>query len=126
MEELLGIHEFFAEGAGPSDLTPATAQHRVYMAEHLATRALLDFYRVSVTGSFEEAVTAVKGFASADARRFRLRDEMRADALAEVVGGYGSAAVEAGYMHALLGTTRCWICWPPGACCMQSFWKRRK
>jgi hypothetical protein len=102
IEELLGIHEFFADGSGPSDLTPGTMHHRVYMAEHLATRALLDFYRISVAGTFEETVAAVKIFARTDARRFRLRDEMRADALAEVVGGYGSAAVEAGYMHALL------------------------
>jgi len=102
MEELIGIHEFFAEGAGPSDLTPATARHRVYMAEHLATRALLDFYRVSLAGTFVETVAAVRAFARADADRFRLRDEMRADALAEVVGDYGSPAVEAGYMHALL------------------------
>lgn len=102
IEELLGIHDFFADGSGPSELLSGTTRHRVYMAEHLATRALLDFYRFSVTGSFEETVTAVKAFAVADARRFRLRDEMRAEALAHLVCGYNTVCVEAGYMHALL------------------------
>ena len=102
IEELLGIHEFFADGSGPSDLTPGTTRYWVYMAEHLATRALLDFYRVSLVGTFEETVAAVKAFARTDASRFRLRDEMRADALAPLVCGFNSVCVEAGYMHALL------------------------
>jgi hypothetical protein len=102
IEALLGIHEFFADGGSPADLTPGTVRHRVYTAEHLATRALLQFYRVSLNGRFEQTVDAVMAFARADASRFRLRDEMRTEALAVLVCGRNTAAVEAGYMHALL------------------------
>ena len=74
LERLLQIHELFADGGSPADLPAGTPLHAVYMAERAATAALLDFYKVSVRGDFNQAVAAVKRFARADARRFLLRD----------------------------------------------------
>ena len=51
----------------------------MYRAEHVATKALIDFYRASGRGKFDTTVDAVKRFARADARRFALRDQMRAE-----------------------------------------------
>jgi hypothetical protein len=99
MDVLISIHEFFADGGRPSELAAGTEVGRVYAAEHQATGALLDFYRAALLSRFEATVSAVKRFARADAQRFRLRDEMRADALAPLVKAYPSSCVEAGTMH---------------------------
>lgn len=104
VDELLAIHEFFAGGKTPADLPAETDRRRVYEAERRATGALLDFYKASLSGTFKETVSAVKRFARADAERFRLRDEMRAQALALGVTGYRSSGVEAGDIHLWLGS----------------------
>jgi hypothetical protein len=99
LEILIGIHDFFAEGHGPGDLDPKSAQYPVYLAERNATGALLAYYQTVMTGSFEDSLEAVKRFARLDAARFRLRDSLRAQALEPVVTRYPSAFVEAGVMH---------------------------
>ena len=99
VDVLIAIHEFFADGGRPSDLSPGTDMGRVYAAEHRATGALLDFYRASLSARFDRIVSAVKRFARTDAQRFRLRDDMRADALARRITAYRSSCVEAGTMH---------------------------
>ncbi len=99
IEKLLRIHELFADGGSPADLKVGTDLHMVYTAERDATAALLDFYKVSVRGSLEQAVQAVKRFARADAQRFLLRDRMRADGIAEVLHSRGNYYIEAGQMH---------------------------
>jgi hypothetical protein len=99
LEKLLNIHELFAEGGSPADLKVGTDLYKVYAAERNATAALLDFYRVSVRGTFEKTLDAVKQFARADAGRFLLRDRMRADAIAEVLIRPGSYYIEAGQIH---------------------------
>ena len=100
IDELLGIHEFFADGGTPGQIAPGTPRFEVYMAEKRATGRLLEFYKASVDGDFEENVRAVMAFASADAARFRLRDKMRAETIARLACGFSSVYVEAGEIHA--------------------------
>jgi hypothetical protein len=99
IENLVRIHEFFAEGHRPDELDPKSLSHYVYRAERAATGALLNYYQAVSAGSFEEALDAVMRFARADAARFRLRDSLRAQELARLIPGYGSSFVEAGLMH---------------------------
>jgi hypothetical protein len=99
VDTLLAVHDFFAGGGTPADLPAGTDRLRVYEAERRATGALLAFYKASLSAGFQETVTAVQRFARTDAERFRLRDEMRANAVAERASGYHSSCVEAGYMH---------------------------
>ena len=99
LERLLEIHEHFAEGGRPTDLKAGTDLHRVYIAERDATAALINFYEVSGRGTFDETIDAVKRFARADARRFALRDQMRAEAVAAVLMNDGTHYIEAGQIH---------------------------
>jgi hypothetical protein len=99
LEILLGIHEFFAEGHRPQELDPNSIQYPVYLAERNATKALLAYYQTVMTGSFNETIGTIKQFARMDAARFRLRDSLRAQALAPLVKKYPSAFIEAGVMH---------------------------
>lgn len=96
---LLSIHERFADGQRPSDLPTGPDLELVYLAEHSATAALIDFYEVSIGASFEATVAAVKRFARADAERFALRDRLRAQAIADVLTQNGRTYIEAGQIH---------------------------
>ena len=99
LEILLEIHALFADGHGPGDLAKNSIQYPVYLAERNATRALLSFYNVSMRGSFEDTLQAVKRFARMDAARFRLRDSLRAQVLASLAPEFSSAYIEAGIIH---------------------------
>jgi hypothetical protein len=99
LANLLKIHERLAAGGRPSDLRVGSKLHAVYEAERKATATLINFYEASSNGDFEDTLLAVKRFAYADARRFKLRDRMRADAIAEKIVGGGSYYIEAGMMH---------------------------
>ncbi len=99
LENLIGIHDFFAQGHRPEDLKPNTVQHQVYIAERDATKALLDYYEKVSDGSFDGAISAIIRFAQADAARFRLRDNLRAQALVADLTQYASAYIEAGSIH---------------------------
>lgn len=83
MEELFAIHEFFIAGGAPGDIAPETLRGKVYAAERKWSAALLDFYRAAGEEDFARVVEAVKSFARADAARGRLRDALRARALAK-------------------------------------------
>ena len=96
---LLSIHDRFANGDGPQDLPAGTDLYRVYCAEHFATKALLDFYAASGRDNFDTTIDAVKRFARADARRFALRDQMRAEAMAALLREPGNTYIEAGQIH---------------------------
>ncbi len=96
---LLSIHDRFANGEGPQDLPAGTDLYRVYRAEHLATKALLDFYRASGCDNLDTTIDAVKRFAWADAQRFALRDQMRAEAMVVLVQNSGKVYLEAGQIH---------------------------
>jgi len=99
LEILLGIHDFFAAGNPPGALSKDSIQYPVYLAERNATAALLAYYQTAVTGTFDETVAAVRRFARRDAARFRLRDSLRAQALAGQLPEHESAFVEAGVIH---------------------------
>jgi len=99
LEILIGIHEFFAEGHRPEELDPESVQYPVYLAERNATGALLAYYQIVMSGSFEASIEAIKQFARLDAARFRLRDSLRAQALAPLIKEYPSAFIEAGVIH---------------------------
>ncbi len=99
IQHLLVIHDRFADGQGPSDLPAGTTLHQVYLAERAATKALIDFYSTSAGESFAATMAAVKRFARADARRFALRDRLRAEAMLDVLKRPGHTYIEAGQIH---------------------------
>ena len=99
LEILLNIHEYFAEGHRPEELNKSSVQYPVYLAERNATGALLAYYQIVMSGSFEASIEAIKQFARLDAARFRLRDSLRAQALAPLIKEYPSTFIEAGVIH---------------------------
>ncbi len=101
-ESLFWVHEFFAGGGGPDELARDSLHYHVHRAERAATGTLLAYYQATGGVSFEDTVAAVVRFARADAARFRLRDSLRAQALAPLMGGVHPAYVECGLMHVAL------------------------
>jgi hypothetical protein len=99
LETLLDIQFRLADGAGPVDIAASENFASVYETEKAATGALLAFYQTAVGGDLDASVHAVLRFAEADARRFRLRDRMRAAALKEVLKSHDNVYIEAGMMH---------------------------
>lgn len=102
LEHLLAIHTFFSRGHRPEELQPDSVYHQVYQAERDATKALLDYYQIVMNGSFKAAIQAITRFARVDAARFRLRDSLRAQALAAELNKGSSAFIEAGAIHLAL------------------------
>jgi hypothetical protein len=96
---LLDVHNFFADGHVPQDLSRSSLLYPVYAAERRATGALLAYYRTVMTGSFEESLEVIKEFARQDAARFRLRDSLRAQALERLIQPFHSGYIEAGVIH---------------------------
>jgi len=99
LQNLLEVHAFFSRGHCPNELKPESIQHQVYLTERDTTKALLNYYQIVMNGSFEATVKAIIRFARSDAARFRLRDRLRAQALASQITQYPSAFVEAGAIH---------------------------
>lgn len=99
LERLIEIHRRFSEGAGPEDLKTHPTLWPVYEMEHRATRALINFYEASSQGDFDILLETVKAFARIDARRFVLRDQLRAQGIAEAIGPGERVYVEAGSLH---------------------------
>jgi len=102
LEILLEIHEHFANGGRPEEIAERSPFRAVYAAEKLATGRLINFYDIAMDGSFADVLKAVKSFARADAARFRLRDTMRAVAIAGGLPRAGRIFIEAGDMHQTL------------------------
>ena len=99
LERLLAIHELFAKGNSPESLEKNPLLLPVYLAERNATKSLLSYYRAVISKSFNDVIKAVQTFARMDAARFRLRDALRADALAPLVARHASSFIETGLMH---------------------------
>ncbi len=99
LEALVAIHERLADGEPPTAVAADPRLAPVYAAEREATGRLLEFYEAAAHGSFGDTLAAVKRFARADAERFRLRDELRAKAVAAIVPGHASTLIEAGEIH---------------------------
>jgi hypothetical protein len=102
LDELLAIQEHFAAGGNPDDILPGSLRFSVYECEKIATGYLLDYYQCVIYGSFMPILKAIQRFARADASRFRLRDRLRAEAIALMAGSFRSAYVETGEMHLAL------------------------
>ncbi len=96
---LVQIHEFFADGKTPEYVLSLDGLRDVYLAEKEATGALITFYSLSVKEDFRAVIDSVKVFAQRDAHRIKLRDFMRARAIAELAATGGNLFVEAGYIH---------------------------
>jgi hypothetical protein len=99
LEALLTLQLRLADGESPARAAAAAPFDAVYAAEKSATGALIDFYQTAGGGDLDATVGAVLAFAAADARRFRLRDHLRATALTGVLDGPGRVYIEAGVMH---------------------------
>jgi hypothetical protein len=99
LETLLEIHDFFADGHSPNEIPKDSLWYPVYLAEKNATGALLAYYKTVMVGSFDQVLESIKRFARTDAARFRLRDSLRAQALAPLIRRYSSTYIEAGTIH---------------------------
>jgi len=102
MDELVRIHEFFVSGGTPEQISRYTPTGQVYSMEKQWTKRLLDFYKASASREFERIVYTVKEFARMDAQRGLLRNQMRAQRIAELLDHYNSIYLEAGYIHLAL------------------------
>jgi hypothetical protein len=102
LERLVEIHELFAREVTPAEVMARTDLNAVYQMERQTSAALLGFYQLSLQAPFGQVVESVKNFARRDAARFRLRDSLRAQALAPLAGRFESVYVEAGHMHLAL------------------------
>jgi len=102
LEKLIAIHEFFADGGRPEDVSSAD-DRAVYEAEKSTTSALIRYYNFVIKAGFDDVVEAVIEFARRDAHRTLLRDRMRATAIASLLSSYNHSGVkvfvEAGYIH---------------------------
>ncbi len=101
-EKLIQIHALLAAGHPRAEVEPRPEFQEVYAAESAASRTLLTFYAAAHTAPFPRVVAVVKEFARTDAARFRLRDRLRAEALAPLVPQFPRLYVEAGYIHLFL------------------------
>lgn len=101
-EHLFRVQNFFADGHAPAELDRSTEQYLVYSREKEATTKLLDYYRSVQSRDFEQIILSVQAFAAADAARFRLRDRLRARAVAALITDHTHVCIEAGPMHLLL------------------------
>ena len=99
LEVLIQVHDILAAGHTPDKIERDTLHYPVYLAERNATGALLSYYQAVSSGTFDAAIATVIKFARMDAARFRLRDSLRAQALAPLVEKYASSYVEAGVIH---------------------------
>lgn len=102
LAQLNAIHDFFADGGKPHEIEPDTTRGMVYEAERRYSAELLAYCERCLTAPFDEVVELVKRFAREDASRTRLRDQMRAEAIAELVTPFESVYVEAGLLHLFL------------------------
>ncbi|AIH03479.1 hypothetical protein [Thermodesulfobacterium commune] len=92
-----------AEGIVSHQSIDEVLLERIAETEKNAIGKLLRFYEVSLTGDFEKIVDSVKDFSKADAERFRLRDQLRVEAILKVLlslkQGLKKVYVEAGTIH---------------------------
>lgn len=102
MTRLDEIHSLFAAGGKPGDIDPHSPLGIVYSMEKRWSAALLANYEHCPIEAFDGLVTQVQHFARADAARGRLRDELRAAAIARLAGRHQRLYIEAGSLHVYL------------------------
>lgn len=102
LEKLSEIHCQIEEGLKPAEQAMQPEMKAVYDAENMAFGALLHYYQ-SADKTFEETTRAVMEFAASDAKRIKLRDQMRAEAITDLIrkNNWQEKAIyiEAGYIH---------------------------
>jgi hypothetical protein len=98
-ERLIRIHESLAAGHPRTEVENRPEFREIYAVESAASRTLLTFYAAAHTAPFPRVVETVKEFARADAARFRLRDSLRAEAIAPLTQKFSRLYIEAGYIH---------------------------
>lgn len=99
IDHLIEVQNFFADGNSPKDLDSDSTQYQVYQREKESTKALIEYYQAVRKEDFSGIVESLKVFARADAKRFILRDRLRAEAIVSKLNDSRSACVEAGPMH---------------------------
>jgi hypothetical protein len=99
LDSLVQIHELFANDKTPEYVLSLDGLRDVYLAEKEATGALITFYGMSMKDDFRAVIDSVKAFAQKDAHRIRMRDVMRAAAIAELTASGQRLFVESGYIH---------------------------
>jgi hypothetical protein len=99
MDQLVGIHEFFAAGNGPGDIPGGSQAWAVYAREREWSASLLAFYKAAGKNDFEAILKAVNDFAMADAAKISDMDTGRAADLADILPAHGPAYVECGAIH---------------------------
>jgi hypothetical protein len=99
MDELVGIHEFFAAGNGPADIPRGGQPRLVYEREKEWSAKLLAFYTAAGKKDFDSILDAVNDFAMADAAKIGDMDRHRAAALKNILPSHGRAYVECGAIH---------------------------
>lgn len=99
MDELVGIHEFFAAGSGPADIPRGGQPWLVYEREREWSAKLLAFYNAAGKKDFDAILGAVNDFAMADAAKIRDMDRQRAATLEDILPAHGTAYVECGAIH---------------------------
>lgn len=102
LERLIRIHELFSAGKEPRHVMADPSLRHVYQTEKNAARALFRYYQTSLKGSFPVLIESVREFAKQDAARFRMRDTMRARAIARAVQPGKTYYVESGGIHVFL------------------------
>ena len=102
LDQLLWIHSFFADDHRPEELLQGSPAHKVYCAEHEATKNLIQYYQDVRGDDFAKILSAMNSFAMVDARRFVLRDSLRAKRILEFLLPGKDTYIEAGSIHLLL------------------------
>ncbi|TKB23905.1 hypothetical protein FCL47_20725 [Desulfopila sp. IMCC35006] len=102
LDHLLSIQYFFAAEHRPDELVPDTPAHAVYRSERDATKNLIRYYQEVRGDDFPKILAAMNRFARADARRFVLRDSLRAKRILEVLVPGKDTCIEAGSIHLFL------------------------
>jgi hypothetical protein len=102
MDRLIAIHSFFADGGKPGQIRPESELGDVYQMEKQWSAALIGYYTDCLRAPFSAVVALLQRFARVDAARDRMRDRLRAQAIAARLNGFGSAYVEAGPLHVAL------------------------
>ncbi len=99
LERMMEVHDAFEAGRRPEEVETDGLRGRVYRTERAWTGALMEYYWTAPTSTFEQTVRTLQQFAREDATRGRLRDRLRADAIASLARTGRQLFVEAGYLH---------------------------
>jgi len=99
LEKVAYIQEKIANSTNIEDIINTPELKKIFDIENEATGKLLNYYKASVGTDFKKIINAVKEFAKVDAKRFRIRDFLRAKAILSILPEKGKIYIEAGVIH---------------------------